>query len=422
MAQIHKRFSDEQVRDLFKRYVGKEVERKYLQEILGISKTRFFMLLRGYRRSPEKFSIQYSRSIPTRQIDPGIEANILKGLAEDKEMILNKAIPIYRYNYSFLRGILEKKYQQEVSLSTIIDRAKKHDFYIPNRRRGLIHDREVLTRHIGELIQHDSSYHLWAPGCGQKWWLITGLDDYSRFMFYALLLKQEQVWPHINALQRLVLEHGYPYQYYVDQHSIFRFVRNRDDRYYKVGPITNEYLPQWKQVLNDCGVKVIYALSPQAKGKIERPYGWLQDHLVRICVRENVTEIREARKILAEEVREYNYKRVHSTTEEIPYVRFQKALKEKQSLFRAFKLPPPFKSPKDLFCLRFHRTTDAYRKISINNVPVKVNGIDPFQAMTIRVYPLNQTVSELRFWHEKQLVDVQTFRNQNLKGVFTFNS
>ena len=422
MAQIHKRFTDAQVRELFQRYVCKEVARKYLQEILGISKTRFFMLLRVFRRNSEKFSIQYSRSIPTRQIDPAIEANILKELAVDKGMILNKAIPIYRYNYSFLRDQLEKKHKQEVSLSTIIDRAKKHDFYIPNRRRGIIHDREVLTRHIGELVQHDSSYHLWAPGSGEKWWLITGLDDYSRLMFYALLLRHEQVWAHINALQRLVLEHGYPYRYYVDQHSIFRFVRNRDDRYYKTGPITDEHLPQWKQVLNDCGVKVIYALSPQAKGKIERPYGWIQDHLVRLCIRENVKDIREARKILAEEVRQYNYKRVHSITEEIPFMRFQRALKEKQSLFREFMLPPPFKSPKDLFCLRLQRTTDAYRKISINNIPVKINGVNPHQSITIRVYPLNATVSEMRFWCEKELVDVQIMKNQALKGVFTFNS
>ena len=411
MAQIHKQFSDEQVRDLFKRYVRKEVERKYLQEILGISKTRFFMLLKEYRRSPEKFSVQYSRSVPTRQIDPEIEANILKELAADKEMILNKAIPIYRYNYSFLRGQLESKHKQFVSLSTIIDRAKKNDFYLKRKNAGKIHDREVLTRHIGELVQHDSSYHLWAPGSREKWWLITGLDDYSRFMFYALLLRHEQVWAHIEALQCLVLEHGYPYQYYVDQHSIFRFVRNRDDRYYKVGPITDDYLPQWKQVLKDCGVKVIYALSPQAKGKIERPYGWLQDHLVRTCVRENITTIQPARKILAEELRQYNFKRVHSTTEEIPWIRYQKALKAKQSLFREFKLPPPFKSPKDLFCLRLQRTVDAYRKVSINNIPVKVNGIDPYQSITIRIYPLNPAVSELRFWHENQLVDTQTFKN-----------
>ena len=92
MAQIHKRFTDDQVRGLFERYVRKEVARKYLQEMLGISKSRFFVLLNEYRKDPEKFSIQYSRSKPTRWIDPVIEANILKELAVDKKMILDKAI------------------------------------------------------------------------------------------------------------------------------------------------------------------------------------------------------------------------------------------------------------------------------------------------------------------------------------------
>ena len=421
MAQIHKRFSDEQVCDLFQRYVRKEISRGHLQMMLGISKSRFFKLLATYRKNPETFSIRYSRSSPNR-IDPAIETNILKELAVDKEIIVNKDIPLDCYNYSFVRRRLEKKYKQTVCVSTIIDRAKKNSFYLKRKNRRKIHDREVLTRYIGELIQHDSSYHLWAPGAKEKWWMNTSLDDHSRFLLDANLTYHEQVWPHIEALQNIVLEHGYPYQYYVDQHSIFRFVRNRDDRYYKKGPNTDEYLPQWKQVLNDCGIKVIYALSPQAKGKIERPYRWLQDHLIRICVRENVATIKEARRILAEELKEYNYKRVHSTTEEIPYVRFQKALKDKRSLFRAFKLPPPFKSPKDLFCLRLPRTADGYRKVSINSIPVKVNGVDPYQSLTIRIYPLNPAVSELRFWHENRLVDIQTFKNSDLRGVSTFQS
>ena len=421
MAQIHKRFRDEQVRDLFKRYVRKEVERKHLQMMLGISKSRFFKLLAAYRGNPEAFSIRYSRNSPNR-IDPAIEASILKELVVDKEIIVNKDIPLDCYNYSFVRRRLEQKYKQIVSVPTIIARAKKNDFYLKRKTGGRIHDREVLTRYIGELIQHDSSYHLWAPGAREKWWMNTSLDDHSRFLLDANLTYHEQVWPHIEALQNIVLEHGYPYQYYVDQHSIFRFVRNRDDRYYKKGPNTDEYLPQWKQVLNDCGIKVIYALSPQAKGKIERPYRWLQDHLIRICVRENVTTIKEARKILAAEVKAYNCKRVHSTTKEIPYMRFQKALKDKRSLFREFKLPPPFKSPKDLFCLRLPRTTDGYRKVSINSIPVKVNGVDPYQALTIRIYPLNPAVSELRFWHKDQLVDIQTFKNSDLRGVSTFQS
>jgi hypothetical protein len=48
-------------------------------------------------------------------------------------------------------------------------------------------------------------------------------------------------------------------------------------------------------------VKVTYALSPQAKGKMERPYGWLQDRLIRTCVREDINDIKPAQQILRQE-------------------------------------------------------------------------------------------------------------------------
>ena len=75
-------------------------------------------------------------------------------------------------------------------MPTIIDRARKHDFYLRKPKRTA-HDREVLTNYAGELIQHDSSYHLWAPAAREKWYLITSLDDYSRYILYAQLLKKE---------------------------------------------------------------------------------------------------------------------------------------------------------------------------------------------------------------------------------------
>jgi hypothetical protein len=75
---------------------------------------------------------------------------------------------------------LENSYHQKVSLPTIINRAKKNGFYLP-RSKKTAHDREVLTHYAGKLIQHDSSYHLWAPAAQEKWYLITSRDDYSRF-------------------------------------------------------------------------------------------------------------------------------------------------------------------------------------------------------------------------------------------------
>jgi len=67
----------------------------------------------------------------------------------------------------------------------------------------------------------------------------------------------------------------------------------------------------------------------------------------------------------------YNYRIVHSTTEEIPCIKFQKAIREKRTLFREFIISPPFKPVKDIFCLRVDRMVDSYRKVSINNLELK---------------------------------------------------
>ena len=155
-----------------------------------------------------------------------------------------------------------------------------------------------------------------------------------------------------------------------------------------------------------CWLQQIYALSPQAKDKIERPYDWLQDRLVRTCARENITDITKAQNVLNHEVQRYNYRQVHSTTQEVPYYRFQRALQEKKSLFREFKIKPPFQSTKDIFRLRIQRTIDAYRRISINNLVLKVNG-NPYETVELHIYPLNNTIWEIRLWGADEFIDVQ---------------
>ena len=413
MTQIHKTFSDQEVRELLERYLNQQVDRKHLQEVLGIRKRRFFDLLKKYKENPQNFTIQYQRA-SNPKISKELEKTIVKELKKEQKIIQNPEIPLQTYNYSYIRDLLADKYKQKVSLPTIIDRAKKNDFYLPKKQKKTIHDREVLTRYIGELIQHDSSYHLWSPTAKEKWYLITSLDDFSRYILYAALVPKESSWAHISALQSVILKYGCPFTYYVDSHSIFRFVQGRDSLWRNHHKLTDETTPQWKQVLEDCKVKVTYALSPQAKGKIERPYGWLQDRLVRSLVREEISDIKKAQPILNRELYRYNHRQIHSTTQEIPYLRFQRALEKNQSLFRSFQISPPWVSPKDIFCLRADRTIDAYRKISVNGLQIKINGAVPLERVTLRIYPLNNILSEVRFWSQNKLIDIQKFKNTEL--------
>lgn len=406
-TQIHKRFTNEQITELLDKYINKEIERKFIEQILGIKKARFFRILATYRKNPKTFSVEYKRSGQTRSIDPKVKDTIIKELTIDKKAIGNKDIPLYCYNYSYVKKRLETTYGQSAGLSTIIRYAKSHDFYLPKRKKSKSHDREVLTNNTGELIQHDASYHLWAPDAGVKWALITSLDDYSRFMLYAQLVERESSWTHIQALQSTVVKYGTPLAYYTDCHSIFRYIRGRDQRHMSFQRFTDDVDPQWKQVIKDCGIKPIYALSPQAKGKIERPYGWLQDHLVRTCIRENVKDIKHAQRILNFERERYNYKQVHSTTLEIPSRRFNSALRSKKSLFRNWSIPKPFLSLRDVFCLRAKRLIDNYHCVYIKPLRVKLPNVESQQPVDIRIYILSPDFYELRFWYRGKLIKVQ---------------
>jgi hypothetical protein len=60
MAQIHKRFSDSDVKALLKRYIKKEIERKYIEDILGIKRRRFCELVKKYKEDPDAFTIEYN--------------------------------------------------------------------------------------------------------------------------------------------------------------------------------------------------------------------------------------------------------------------------------------------------------------------------------------------------------------------------
>jgi len=399
--QIHKRLSNEHVRFILGKYSAGEIRAKNAIQKLGVGRTRFYQLFHQYEDDPTNFDIEYQREKSTRRIAPEIEENILKELEIEKTKIINrKDVPTKRYNYSYIKDLLQDKYEQKVSVDTIIRRAKDNDYYLGKLPKK-IHDREVLTDYTGELIQHDTSRHLFAPDSGVKWYLITSLDDYSRLLLFGDLWEQESSFKHILALESTVLNYGIPFSYYTDQHSIFRYVKNRDKKsdWATYTKFTDDVSTQWKQVLEELKIEPIYALSPQAKGKAERPYQWLQDHLVRTCVREGITKIDDGRKVLKQEMEKYNYKWVHSTTKEIPIVRFERAKRENKSLFREFKLEPPYKSVKDIFCLRDTRIVDAYRRVHFKNIILDIPEATPGQKVDLKIYPDPRTgITEIRIW------------------------
>lgn len=402
MDQLHKRFSVEQVKLLMQRYTEGELSRAEIREVMGVGKTRFFALLKAYRQSPETFSIAYERSSP-RRLNAAAEAQITQELENEKQLVEDPRLPITSYNYSALRDRLRKK-KIQVSVPTIIQRAKQLDCYKPQRKRK-VHDRMVVTSAIGALIQHDASLHLWSPYASEKWTLITSIDDFSRLLLFADFVTEESSWAHIRAAQALMQAFGLPLRYYVDNLRVFRFVSERDSVWRKNILNTDDIITQWRKVMAVLKVEVTYALSPQAKGKVERPYRWLQDRIVRMCALEKLSALEEVRAVLKEEVERYNNHQVHSTTGEIPRFRFEKARQAGNSLFRPFALPKPYESFKDVFCLSGTRIVNGYRKISFINQEIEVPHVPLRETVDLHVIPdMERRSLEVRIWWQKKMV------------------
>ena len=222
MSQIHRRFTDEQVKVLFEGYCQGQLARTVLQDLLGIGKSCFFALLKAYRRDPEGFTIAYRRPTPAK-LSSEVEDAIKAALLREKAIVEDPDLPISCYNCTAIRDCLRAS-GIKVSVTTIIDRAKKLDCHKPRRRRR-VHDREVVTASIEALIQHDASTHLWCPQANEKWTLITSIDDFSRKLLFADFYRSETTWAHIQATQTLMQEYGLPLRYYVDSLRVFRFVR-----------------------------------------------------------------------------------------------------------------------------------------------------------------------------------------------------
>ena len=133
--QLHNRLTEEQVDTILSRYTRKELNTVEAMDILGLSRSQFFEWVKRYQEGPQNFTIAYHRKRGNHIIDSGLEGYIMKELKVEKTLIDDPSMPVKGYNYSFIRDQIMKKYHQEVSVPTIIDRAKKTAF-ISRSRKG----------------------------------------------------------------------------------------------------------------------------------------------------------------------------------------------------------------------------------------------------------------------------------------------
>ena len=123
----------------------------------------------------------------------------------------------------------------------------------------------------GMLIQVDGSYHRWLGEDGPQFTLLLAVDDATGKVVNALFCELENTHSYFLLLDGLVRRRGIPLALYADRHAVFKHTPSPET----VGAPT-----QFSRAMDELGVQLIFALSPQAKGRVERAAGTFQDRLV----------------------------------------------------------------------------------------------------------------------------------------------
>jgi len=168
--------------------------------------------------------------------------------------------------------------------------------------------------------------------------VILTKDDYSRRVVGARLVEVETSFEHLQTVRRTITTYGIPLAYYLDNHSIFRFVLHQGVHVrYKVREDEGEI--QFRRALSSLGIGMIYTgkRQAQAKGKVEKIFDYFQRRLPYLCEKHKVKDCVEAQKILDDLVSYYNDQRIHEETREIPAKRWQQAIDNGKGKLRALE-------------------------------------------------------------------------------------
>lgn len=148
------------------------------------------------------------------------------------------------------------------------------------RKRGVKrhYKRRERRSQQGALLLWDGSHHRWFGKKHEPCNLTAVIDDATGMLLHGVFTLQEDAQSYLICLREILLDKGIPLALYMDRHGIFR--RN-DDHWSLQEQLEGEQTPtQVGQALRQLGIEAIFALTPQAKGRVERLFNTLQDRLV----------------------------------------------------------------------------------------------------------------------------------------------
>tara|TARA_B100001142_G_C14278467_1_gene633862 strand:+ start:111 stop:1382 length:1272 start_codon:yes stop_codon:yes gene_type:complete len=308
--------------------IDKEISQIDASRLMGVSYRQVKRLVKRVREGGIRDITHRSRG----KQSPKIITPILK----------QKIIKIYREMYhDFGPTFALEKLQENHTIKLSVESLRKilieeGLWQVRKHKKRDLHMWRERKHYEGEMVQVDGSHHRWLEDrLDQEICLMAYIDD-ATSKVYARFYEYEGVFPALDSSKRFAQKYGLPESLYIDRHSTYKTTRKASlDELIEEG----ESNTQFQQVMKALNVKVIYARSPQAKGRVERLFETLQDRLVKELRLKSISTIEGANIFLESYLPIFNEK-------------FNVPAKEKGRLYRM--LPDDF-DYKWTYCLRTKR-------------------------------------------------------------------
>ncbi len=281
-------------------------------ELLNLSERQVLRLKKGVVEQGPAFIIHKNRG---RKPEHAITDNIKNLIVELKQTKYKEA------NFNHFQELLLEIESIAVSYSTVyrilsdagIKSPKTHSKHNP-------HSRRKRKPQKGMLVQIDASPHKWIFG-GDTFSLHGAIDDATSEILALYFAPNECMEGYFEIVRQMVTTYGIPTSLYCDRHTIF--VSPNDGKLSIEDQLAgkNVNLTQFSRAMEELGINIIKAHSPQAKGRIERLWETLQSRLPVEFKLHGITTIEQANSFLSEFMVKYNRKFSVSPEDDTPAFR-----------------------------------------------------------------------------------------------------
>ena len=216
-----------------------------------------------------------------------------------KGRVVHLASTIYEgANHTHLAELLSEREGIDMGRTTLRRILVSAGLSSPRRRRPPKHRvrRQRMPR-AGMMIQLDGSHHRWLGEGGPQFALLFAVDDATGSVVNALFCEQEDSLSYFRLLEGLIQRRGVPLALYTDRHPVFK----HRSEYQPSGTPT-----QFGRAMEELEIQLIFALSPQAKGRVARTAGTFQDRLATELRLAGAATMEEAKAVLQQFLPRFN--------------------------------------------------------------------------------------------------------------------